>query len=191
VIRRAAPTRAVCRWWQTEWGATRSTRRGRRCSACGPPLPTGVRARRTVLRAERNRATSAWWRLTFDDGPWPYPPTSQFLDVLERYHAVGHVSSRSAPRSTRMTRGAGWRSGCWADGDMIGNHTWSHPDMTRLDSSTQRVAAGSDLGRDQVGQRGSHLACGDPPYGAQNSGVVGAGTVAPAMITVNWGRGRG
>ena len=65
--------------------------------------------------------------LTFDDGPWVQTP--QFLDVLERYHVpatffqIGEwisVYGQHDRLERRMLR----------DGDMIGDHTWTHPDYT-------------------------------------------------------------
>lgn len=63
--------------------------------------------------------------LTFDDGPWPDTP--QFLDVLEREHVVAtffqigeQVSSYGPPVDRRML----------ADGDVIGDHTWNHADVS-------------------------------------------------------------
>ncbi len=59
--------------------------------------------------------------LTFDDGPWPDTP--QFLDVLERKHVhatffqIGEqIGTYGQTVDRRML----------ADGDMIGDHTWSH-----------------------------------------------------------------
>jgi len=63
--------------------------------------------------------------LTFDDGPWPDTP--QFLDVLEREHIpatffqIGEqVSTYGRSVDPRML----------ADGDMIGDHTWSHANVS-------------------------------------------------------------
>jgi len=65
--------------------------------------------------------------LTFDDGPWVQTP--QFLDVLERYHVpatffqIGEwisVYGQDDRLERRMLR----------DGDMIGDHTWTHPNYT-------------------------------------------------------------
>lgn len=62
--------------------------------------------------------------LTFDDGPWPDTP--QFLSILEREHVVAtffqigeHVGTYGKDVDRRML----------ADGDMIGDHSWSHPDL--------------------------------------------------------------
>jgi peptidoglycan-N-acetylglucosamine deacetylase len=63
--------------------------------------------------------------LTFDDGPWPDTP--QFLDILEREHVhatffqIGEQVSTYGPAVDRRML---------ADGDMIGDHTWSHPDVS-------------------------------------------------------------
>jgi len=65
--------------------------------------------------------------LTFDDGPWVQTP--QLLSVLERYHVpatffqIGEwisVYGQHGALERRMLR----------DGDMIGDHTWTHPDYT-------------------------------------------------------------
>jgi peptidoglycan/xylan/chitin deacetylase (PgdA/CDA1 family) len=62
--------------------------------------------------------------LTFDDGPWPDTP--QFLDVLEREHV--HATFFQIGRQV-ATYGRGVDERMLADGDMIGDHTWSHPDV--------------------------------------------------------------
>jgi peptidoglycan/xylan/chitin deacetylase (PgdA/CDA1 family) len=63
--------------------------------------------------------------LTFDDGPWYDTP--QFLDVLEREHVqatffqIGEeISTYGGPVDNRML----------ADGDIIGDHTWNHADVS-------------------------------------------------------------
>lgn len=69
--------------------------------------------------------------LTFDDGPGP--STRPILAVLR---AAGI-------RATFFNVGGQLVSHAWvlrrevADGDVIGNHTWSHPDMAQLDLSAQ------------------------------------------------------
>ena len=62
--------------------------------------------------------------LTFDDGPWPDTP--QFLSVLEREHVpatffwIGEQVRQYGPAVERRML---------ADGDMIGDHTWSHANV--------------------------------------------------------------
>jgi peptidoglycan-N-acetylglucosamine deacetylase len=107
--------------------------------ACGVLFP----ARPALLKLHTPRlvgcvATGSKWvfngpanardiALTFDDGPWVQTP--QFLDVLERYHVpatffqIGEwisVYGQHNGLERRMLR----------DGDMIGDHTWTHPDYT-------------------------------------------------------------
>jgi peptidoglycan/xylan/chitin deacetylase (PgdA/CDA1 family) len=65
--------------------------------------------------------------LTFDDGPWIL--TSQFLDVLERAHVVATFFEVGEYIPTYGEGGAIERR-MLADGDMIGDHTWSHADVS-------------------------------------------------------------
>lgn len=65
--------------------------------------------------------------LTFDDGPNPIT-TPQVLSDLEQVHIRATfflVGSRIAGNEGLLQR-------MHADGDEIGNHSWSHPDMTKL-----------------------------------------------------------
>jgi peptidoglycan/xylan/chitin deacetylase (PgdA/CDA1 family) len=65
--------------------------------------------------------------LTFDDGPWPDTP--QFLDVLERKHVRATFFEIGEQISTWGQGGAIERR-MFADGDMIGDHTWSHANVS-------------------------------------------------------------
>ena len=65
--------------------------------------------------------------LTFDDGPWYDTP--QFLDILERYHVPATFFEIGEQISTYGEGGAIERR-MLADGDMIGDHTWSHPNVS-------------------------------------------------------------
>jgi peptidoglycan/xylan/chitin deacetylase (PgdA/CDA1 family) len=64
--------------------------------------------------------------LTFDDGPWYDTP--QFLDILERYHVHATFFEIGDQISTYGEGGAIERR-MLADGDMVGDHTWNHPDI--------------------------------------------------------------
>lgn len=100
--------------------------------------------------------------LTFDDGPSPaYTP--QILAVLSRYgvHATFFELGqqvRSYPGLTRAVR---------ARGHSVQNHTWSHPNLTKV--SWQRFAAEvTNTDRAIRGQLGYTPRCLRPPYGATN-----------------------
>jgi peptidoglycan/xylan/chitin deacetylase (PgdA/CDA1 family) len=71
----------------------------------------GSRARRTVA-------------LTFDDGPWPYTP--QVLDVLESRH----VPATFFAIGRQVHDGAHWLRRALRDGDIVGNHTWDHGNVS-------------------------------------------------------------
>ncbi len=81
------------------------------CHAAGPKF--------VLNGSHRSRVVA----LTFDDGPWPDTPA--FVHVLERTHVhatffmIGRQVAGHGPLLRRML----------ADGDMIGDHTWSHPDV--------------------------------------------------------------
>jgi peptidoglycan/xylan/chitin deacetylase (PgdA/CDA1 family) len=65
--------------------------------------------------------------LTFDDGPWYDTP--QFLAVLEREHVVATFFEIGEQIATYGQGGAIERR-MLADGDMIGDHTWSHANVS-------------------------------------------------------------
>jgi peptidoglycan-N-acetylglucosamine deacetylase len=75
--------------------------------------------------------------LTFDDGPWYEPPTAQFVNELARLHAPATFFEIGEHIPTYDPHGAVERQ-MLANGDMIGDHTWSHPDMVGLSAAEQR-----------------------------------------------------
>lgn len=77
-----------------------------------------------VYHGPSNRRVIA---LTFDDGPWPDTP--RFLDVLERAHAVATFFEIGDQIST-YGRGGAIERRMLADGDMVGDHTWNHQDVS-------------------------------------------------------------
>jgi peptidoglycan-N-acetylglucosamine deacetylase len=121
--------------------------------------------------------------LTFDDGPWNDPPTSQFLHVLEHYHAVatffeiGNQISSYDPGGVQERR-------MLADGDMIGDHTWTHPDMTTLSPAQQRSELQLTINAIKH-ETGFRTCLWRPPYEAFNSQVD---SVARSMglLTINY-----
>jgi peptidoglycan-N-acetylglucosamine deacetylase len=64
--------------------------------------------------------------LTFDDGPWYDTP--QFLNILERKHVVATFFEIGEQISRYGHRG-GIERRMLRDGDIVGDHTWSHIDV--------------------------------------------------------------
>ncbi len=65
--------------------------------------------------------------LTFDDGPWYQTP--QFLSLLERYH-VPATFFEIGDQIAEYGQGGAIERRMLADGDMIGDHTWNHPNVS-------------------------------------------------------------
>jgi len=133
------------------------------CTAAGP--------------SERFNGTSAgkMIALTFDDGPSIYTP--QVLAVLNHYHVhatffeIGRQVGPLAAISRSVVR----------DGDVIGDHTWSHPVLT----------AANAAGQVNPTQRAIHTATGftpcllRPPYGTAPPGVVAIAR-SLGLLTIQW-----
>lgn len=133
----------------------------RPASQSGPLQTIAVSPRHTPQpTAPVDCAARPCMALTFDDGPNPVT-TSQILDILEReqvratFFVVGARVPGQEPILRRM----------YASGHEIGNHSWSHPDMTML-STTQML--------EQVNQTQAVISAAGvpaptlfrPPYGA-------------------------
>ena len=104
--------------------------------------------------------------LTFDDGPGPYTP--QVLSVLERYQVRAtffEIGDEVAayPQYAKMVAAAGFP---------VENHTWSHPDLTKLPASS--VDSQIDMTQAEIRNvTGGTPRCVRPPYDAWNSSVLG------------------
>lgn len=70
--------------------------------------------------------------LTFDDGPSPY--TFYILDILKRYHvpATFFVVGSEAKKFPNLVHRI------HSERHVIGNHTWSHPDISTLSENQLR-----------------------------------------------------
>lgn len=104
--------------------------------------------------------------LTFDDGP-NAATTSRILNILEKDHVTASffiVGSRVAGNQGLLRR-------MYADGDEIGNHSWSHPDLTTLKpvEVRQQVVMTQDV-IEAAGLPAPTLF--RPPYGAVNKMVL-------------------
>lgn len=102
--------------------------------------------------------------LTFDDGPNPMN-SPRLLRLLAREHVpatfflVGQYLAQDPEHATRL----------WLGGHAVGNHTWSHPNLTGLDALSihHQVRATQRL----MGPGGAM--CVRPPYGAVSPTVSG------------------
>jgi peptidoglycan-N-acetylglucosamine deacetylase len=81
------------------------------CADTGPPFVSGVTTPRREIA------------LTFDDGPWYQTP--HFLTLLERYRAPA-TFFEIGEHIAEYGYGGAIERRMLADGDMIGDHTWSH-----------------------------------------------------------------
>ena len=121
--------------------------------------------------------------LTFDDGPSPAPPASAFVDLLAREHVPATFFEIGEQIPEFDASGAAERH-MLADGDMIGNHTWTHPEMTRLSRAEQR----KQLERtDQaIRRRTGFTPClWRPPYGDVSPRLVSVAR-SLGLVTVMW-----
>lgn len=75
--------------------------------------------------------------LTFDDGPWDDPPTIDFIKLLAREHVPASFFEIGDQISEYDPTGSLERA-MLAAGDVIGDHTWTHPDMAALGPAQQR-----------------------------------------------------
>lgn len=103
--------------------------------------------------------------LTFDDGPNPYT-TPPIVDALEQVNgrATFFVEGKRVRGNEELLRRM------YAAGFEIGNHSWDHPDLTKLSSS----AVQEQINRTQMevmraGLPAPHLF--RPPFGAINDSV--------------------
>jgi peptidoglycan/xylan/chitin deacetylase (PgdA/CDA1 family) len=100
--------------------------------------------------------------LTFDDGPGPYTPG--VLEVLERFHvhatffAIGEMERYFAVTTVRELR----------DGDVVGDHTETHPEMARLTPRQQHDQLLDQIARIEL-LGGPRPILFRPPYGSYDA----------------------
>lgn len=150
-----------------------------------PPRTTGRTPVRTkpLLRVSGHGRTMV---LTFDDGPDPrYTP--HILDTLARYDVramffvCGEMAAQNRDLLARMAD----------EGHVVGNHTWTHPLLTRL--GRRRIRSELERTCDVIDQ-----AYGEPPewfrapYGAWNRAAfrlgaeLGMESLAWTVDTLDW-----
>ncbi len=136
-----------------------------------------------VMAAPATQATSGKLvAITFDDGPGAY--TEQLLDGLAArgakatFFLVGNRISSRLSTVQRMVR----------EGHQIGNHSYSHPDLTTLSSAS----VSTELTRTRqllVQAGGSQTYALRPPYGSHNATVrsnAGGPVILWSVDTLDW-----
>src|SRR5256714_5275474 len=117
--------------------------------------------------------------LTFDDGPNPYY-TSQILAVLQHYRikATFFCVGRLVAEYPDLVKQE------YAAGNLIGNHSWSHPNMGLLSSSdiSTQINLTSATIQKTIGVRPTFFR---PPYGVFNSNVLTQANLL-GLTTVIW-----
>jgi peptidoglycan-N-acetylglucosamine deacetylase len=100
--------------------------------------------------------------LTFDDGPGPYTPG--VLDVLERFHVhatffeIGKMLQWFSASTLRELR----------DGDVVGDHTETHPEMALLSAHEQHEELFEQIARIEL-LGGPRPLLFRPPYGSYDA----------------------
>ena len=121
--------------------------------------------------------------LTFDDGPWWEPPSSDFVDELARLHVPATFFEIGEHIPTYDPHGTIERQ-MLANGDMIGDHTWSHPDLEGLSPFEQRAQI-ADAAAEIKKATGFQPCLFRAPDGAVNSSVLSEAK-SLGMTTIQW-----
>ena len=121
--------------------------------------------------------------LTFDDGPWWEPPSVDFVNELTRLHVPATFFEIGEHIPTYDPHGTVERE-MLADGDMIGDHTWSHPDLEGLSASGQREEI-SEAAAEIKKVTGFQPCLFRAPDGAVNSSVLSEAR-SLGMTTIQW-----
>ena len=123
--------------------------------------------------------------LTFDDGPWNDPPTTEFLAVLEREHVPATFFEIGKQISTYDPGGKLERR-MLADGDMIGDHTWTHPaNLVSLSAARQRQELLRTATAIRSATDGFMPCLWRPPYGATSKRLVALAR-SLGFLTILW-----
>ncbi len=124
---------------------------------------------RPILELPSDRSAAPSMVLTFDDGPDPrYTPG--ILDTLARYgvSAMFFVCGEMAAENRDLLRRMA------AEGHVIGNHTWTHPHLTRLSrpALASEIARTSDVVEETLGEAPVWFRA---PYGEWNRAAFEVG----------------
>lgn len=117
--------------------------------------------------------------LTFDDGP-DIEVTKKILKILEkeRVPATFFVTGRMVKEYPHMLKQI------YEEGHVIGNHTWSHPQLTKLSNKEIEIELQrtNQLVEKEIGKK---MLLFRPPYGATNS-LVQKVIKKNGFLIINW-----
>lgn len=160
------------RWWQV--AETTTNARGQYRLGWSPQTTSTAAYRVLVESTPEHAAVSsapvrvrAWYMvgLTFDDGPLP-PYTNEILDALRRYR----VKATFFPLGQMVREHPNVMRRAVREGNLVGNHSYSHPVLTRLsdDGVREQLASTSALVVKASGVRPRWMR---PPGGATDNRV--------------------
>jgi peptidoglycan/xylan/chitin deacetylase (PgdA/CDA1 family) len=135
-----------------------------------PAAPYGIN--RTAPGSGRTVA------LTFDDGPGA--STDAILRILRDQGVIATFFNVGVNESVRPATVRAMRD----QGHLLANHTWSHPDMSRL-TAAQQAAEMDNESAQQASIVGSYPCFCRPPYGATNSTTLSLAQ-GRRMAVWNW-----
>ena len=117
--------------------------------------------------------------LTFDDGPHPRY-TEQLLDGLKERNVVAtfFVTGENAQNYPNIIRRE------QEEGHLIGNHTWSHVDVTKMSDkqACEEITKTSELVKSIVGYDTEYIR---PPFGAWNKNLECGFQMFPVLWTID------
>ncbi|GGZ29128.1 hypothetical protein GCM10010387_23030 [Streptomyces inusitatus] len=140
----------------------------------------------TAQADSERRCSGGYVAITFDDGPTE--TTDEYLEALReagRVRATWFVTGSLAQARPEGTRRIA------ADGHEIGNHSYTHPDLVRLDAATA-FAELRDTSRVVRAQTGRAPKLFRPPFGStdartrQDAARLGMTEVIWTADTVDW-----
>jgi peptidoglycan/xylan/chitin deacetylase (PgdA/CDA1 family) len=141
--------------------------------------PVGCAAGRGLRVAHSNGPSRKEVALSFDDGPYPLTPS--FVRMLRANHAVATffmIGEQVNPRYRSTLREE------LRNGDALGDHTWTHPDLVRVSATEVRNQLRGT--REVIRRESGYTPCVfRPPYGAYNSSTV-ATARSLGLATIVW-----
>ena len=136
-------------------------------------LPAG-----SLRRQPRRTGSGRRVALTFDDGPGA--STAQIIRILQDEGAAATFFNIGVNSTVRP----GLVQGEAAQRFLLGNHTWSHPDMATLSSADQATEM-QNATNEQISLVGTSPCFFRPPYGSYNTTTLQLAQ-AQNMAVYNW-----